>query len=388
MKRQHLLLTLAVMLIGIGLFIFPLSNTTERPSHSVLKLSKRDRIDLAMAQEVEMTRDPVLGYVPREQLREAYRYAERLRKNPGTRAAISNVVWRERGPNHHGGRTRAIMIDPNDPTGHTVWAAGVGGGLWKTTNIDAGAPNWTPIDDFFDNIAISSLAYDAQMPDTMYFGTGEGYFNSDAQRGLGVWKSTDGGQTWAPLASTQNSTFYYCYRIKTLGPDTVLVATQSGLRRSINGGTTWTKVLGGSGVSNTTYDIEEGADGALYVSVHGGIHKSTNRGQSFSALSFPNSGSSERIELAASPADASYIYALTESGNQVQAILRSTNAGASWQTRTEPNDADGGIAAGDFSRNQAWYDLTIAADPIAETSFMLEASTYLNPPMAAAHGIN
>ncbi len=361
MKRQHLLTIVAVMLSSLGLLFLPSSDSTPRPSTSDIKLTKRDRIDLAMAQEVEMTRDPFLGYVPKEQLWEAYRYAERLRKDPGTRAALSNVVWRERGPNHQGGRTRAIMVDPNDPTGHTVWAAGVGGGLWKTTNIDVGTPDWEPVDDFFDNIAISSLAYDAQMPDTMYFGTGEGYFNTDAQRGLGVWKSTDGGQTWLPLASTQNSTFYYCYRIKTLGPDTVLVATRSGLRRSVNGGTTWSKVLGGSGVSNTIYDIEEGVDGSLYVSVNGGIHKSTNRGQSFSALTIPVSA--ERIELSASPADNNYIYALVENGNQVQAILRSTDAGASWQTRTEPNDADGGIIAGDFSRNQGWYNLCIAADP-------------------------
>ena len=49
----------------------------------------------------------------------------------------NNLIWQERGPNNFGGRTRTIMIDPNDPSGKTVWAGSVGGGLWKTTNIDA-----------------------------------------------------------------------------------------------------------------------------------------------------------------------------------------------------------------------------------------------------------
>jgi len=51
-----------------------------------------------------------------------------------------SLVWNERGPSDVGGRTRAIMIDPNDPTGQTIWAGSVSGGLWKTTNIDGLAP--------------------------------------------------------------------------------------------------------------------------------------------------------------------------------------------------------------------------------------------------------
>ena len=51
----------------------------------------------------------------------------------------ANIVpsWVERGPNNIGGRTRALMIDPNDPSGNTLWAGSVAGGLWKTENIPA-----------------------------------------------------------------------------------------------------------------------------------------------------------------------------------------------------------------------------------------------------------
>ena len=54
-----------------------------------------------------------------------------------------SIKWNERGPLDVGGRTRAIMIDPNDPSGQTIWAGSVSGGLWKTTNID-GVPAVVP----------------------------------------------------------------------------------------------------------------------------------------------------------------------------------------------------------------------------------------------------
>jgi len=53
-------------------------------------------------------------------------------------AGLANDLnWLERGPNNVGGRTRTIIVDPNDVTGKTIWAGSVAGGLWKTTNIDA-----------------------------------------------------------------------------------------------------------------------------------------------------------------------------------------------------------------------------------------------------------
>lgn len=55
-----------------------------------------------------------------------------------------NLVWEERGPIDVGGRTRAIMIDPNDPTHQTVWVGSVSGGLWKVTNIDGLQPASVP----------------------------------------------------------------------------------------------------------------------------------------------------------------------------------------------------------------------------------------------------
>src|SRR5258706_15851785 len=106
--------------------------------------------------------------------------------------------------------------------------------------------------DFFANIAVTSLTYNPLNTQELYFGTGEGYSNADAARGLGIWKSADGGTTWNQLASTNNSNFYYVNRLvvhQTTGD--IYAATNSGLFRSQDAGATWTKVLG-SGVGAAT----------------------------------------------------------------------------------------------------------------------------------------
>ncbi|MBK8521030.1 MAG: hypothetical protein IPL54_09155 [Chitinophagaceae bacterium] len=315
-----------------------------------------------------MMKDPALGYVPTDRLIKAKEYRDQLWQSQNN-AVIAGVNWKTLGPKNLGGRTRALLIDANESTGNTIWAGSVGGGLWKTTDITASEPNWAPVDDFFGNLAITSVAQDPSNTQIMYFCTGEeGYFNADAIRGLGVWKTTNGGTTWAQLPSTNNATFNNCNKIIVNNSGIVMVATSSGgLQRSINGGTTWNKVLGtGLGItgaaSNLSYDVDIAANGDVYATLNGSIHKSVNAGANWSAAqTVPITLS--RVELACAPSDANYVYALVENGNVVNGILRTQNGGTTWTSRTEPADADPGIPAGDFSRGQAWYDLTIAVDP-------------------------
>ena len=140
-----------------------------------------------------------------------------------------------------------------------------------------------------------------------------------------------------------------------------------GLQRSADGGTTFTKVLGtGLGIagaaSNLCYDVDIAANGDVYATLDGSIHKSTNAGVTWSsALTVPITLG--RVELACAPSDANYVYALVENGTVVNGILRTTNGGTTWTSRTEPVDADPGCPAADFSNGQAWYDLSIAVDP-------------------------
>src|SRR5262245_10364059 len=97
-------------------------------------LSKQDMMDKAWEYEFEITKDPALNTVPRERLLAAYDYAKTLEAS-GTRAAMPNFTWTERGPDNFGGRTRSIMVDPNDPQHKRVFAGSVGGGLWRNEDV-------------------------------------------------------------------------------------------------------------------------------------------------------------------------------------------------------------------------------------------------------------
>lgn len=384
MKKETIYL-LAAMALTVALL------TTVKPYESIKKqvqrktavptdkkVPKKDRIDLAMQHEAEITKDPALGYVPYERILAAKeQLIQRLASNPQGKVlgAIPGVQWVERGPDNVGGRTRAIMVDPNDPTGRTVWAAGVGGGIWKTTDITVANPVWTVVNDLFGNIAVTTLVYNPLNSQEMYFGTGEGFFNADAIRGLGIWKSTDGGATWNQLASTNNSNFYYNQRLA-IHPVTgdIYSATRSGLFRSQNGGTTWTKVLGaGTGaVSDRISDVEIAVDNSIYAAgglfQADGVYKSaTGNAGSWTKLNtgtngFPTTGI-QRIELACARSNAQVVYAMAQGGgNGIGGIYRTADGGVNWTACTLPVDADGGIGA-DLTRGQAWYDLTIAVDP-------------------------
>ncbi len=353
--KHFLVLFSLLVTVAIGCNVYKISSVEK----------ERDGVALAIAQEIKMTKDPQLGTVPKERLLEAKNYADNIRK---TRAALSNVNWTELGPKNCGGRTRCVWVDLADATGKTVWVGSVGGGLWKTTDITASVPVWNSVNNFFTNIAITDIAQDPTNTNIMYFSTGEGLGNSDAVRGLGVFKSTDGGATWNQLASTNTANFYYCLKMVVTNTGTVLVSTKTGgLQRSANGGTTFTKVLGTSlgitgATSNYSYDVDVASNGDVYASIDGSVHKSTNDGVTFGSA-LPLGVTASRVEIACAPNDANYVYCLIESANVVNGIVQTINGGTSFTTKTEPADADTGIPAADFSRTQAWYDLTIAVDP-------------------------
>ena len=170
-------------------------------------------------------------------------------------ASTSGVLgtWQSLGPGNVGGRTRALLIDPSNPD--VMYAAAVAGGIWKTTNA---GNSWAPLDDFLANIAVTCMAMDPSDPSTIYAGTGEGYFNSDGVRGAGMFKTTDAGAHWTRLASTiSNADFFFIQDIvvSPVNGQHVYAATRTGVWRSLNGGTTWNLEIA-SNVAN-------GANGAM-----------------------------------------------------------------------------------------------------------------------------
>ena len=98
------------------------------------------------------------------------------------------------------GRVTALAVDPNcNQSNCRVWVAAAGGGVWRTDNALGGA-SWTFISDSFATNSIGTLTFDAAH-NTLYAGTGEPNSSGDSEAGFGIYKSTDGGNSWAHLAS-------------------------------------------------------------------------------------------------------------------------------------------------------------------------------------------
>jgi photosystem II stability/assembly factor-like uncharacterized protein len=153
----------------------------------------------------------------------------------------SLASWTSLGPGNIGGRTRAMLIHPQEP--NIIYAAGVAGGVWKSAD---GGSTWVPISDLMANIAVSSLAMDPKDPKVIYAGTGEGYFAGDSVQGAGIFRTTDGGTVWTRLDSTANkSDFFYVNDLVVSPNDSkrIYAATGNGVWRSIDGGETWSRVL-------------------------------------------------------------------------------------------------------------------------------------------------
>jgi len=162
-------------------------------------------------------------------------------------------TWQSLGPGNVGGRTRSLIIDPVNPD--VMYAAAVAGGIWKTTN---GGTSWAPLDDFLANIAVTCMAIDPSNPGILYAGTGEGFFNADGVRGAGIFKTTDAGAHWTRLPATiNNANFFFVNDIVVSPANTqhLYAATRNGVLRSLDGGTSWDLQIA-SNVAN-------GANGAM-----------------------------------------------------------------------------------------------------------------------------
>ncbi|HLK30655.1 MAG TPA: T9SS type A sorting domain-containing protein [Puia sp.] len=385
----------------------PFSDRDDRELRDGTEMDRDEEVLARIKQEVLMTKDPQLGYVPTERLEAARQQlthkasAQTLGMNSGSTILSTGLTWSERGPSNIGGRCRAVLIDKSDASGNTVYAGSVSGGLWKSTNFTSGTPAWVQISSVSANLAITTLAQDPSNSSIMYAGTGEGYFNVDALRGLGIYKSTDGGASWSLLASTttggaQETDFNYIQKIAVYSNGDVYASgisatfcNRGGILKSTDGGTTWTRVIGvysgGGSCSNAVdfngYDIAFSASGDIYASTvdystgtpAGKIYKSSagaTVGNSGTWTNFaPSAGTGnywQRIQIACSPSNNNRLYAIFQgTGNGITAMERSDDGGSTWTNITNTTNwcDQGSSTSKDFSRGQAWYDLVLTINP-------------------------
>ncbi|WP_299115474.1 immunoglobulin-like domain-containing protein [uncultured Winogradskyella sp.] len=343
-------------------------------------------------------------------LREELKQQRESERNPGE---VGNA-WDERGPNDIGGRTRAILFDPNDSSNNTVYAGGVSGGLWKNTNITNSSSQWQRVENVPGNLSVTSITVDPNNSNRWYVGTGEQYTAGDVV-GNGVYVTNDGGNTWTsvniPPAGPGTFEFnasnlflsgiFYVNDIiawnnngntelfvgvgahvygASSSPTNWLGLQTAGLYRSTNGGTTWSRIESANlqfDFQGTAYpvipnDFEIGADNKLWMGTittpgiggtGGGRVFSTTNGGTWTEAGASPLTDSNRVEIAVSSTNANKMYALTQGVNSPVHVYTTTNGFGSISNGALPNDADNGIAANDFCRGQAFYDLMIEVDP-------------------------
>jgi hypothetical protein len=339
-------------------------------------------ISKRLQQEIDMTKDPALGYVPKGRLVQAYEYRQLKLKEIAAQHTASLFSWTERGPNSDAvggsngnsrpgngktsGRVRAIWEDLGDATGKTVWVGGIDGGLWKTNDITLNPATWAPINDFFGNLAVASICQDPSDVNIMYFGTGEKAINADAVRGAGIWRSTDHGVTWSVMSGTANFwnvSKLICDAGGNLYVGCNSISNASGLQRFTKSTGTWTNITP-SGLDPRIPDIELSSTGRLHVTC--GYYNTAAGSAGYRYTDNPATVTSAgwtspvtsytpvniNVDLAS---NGNTLYALpSNSSYEVATIYKSTNGGANWL-------AIGSTPA--FTSGQAWYCMAVAVDP-------------------------
>ena len=265
-------------------------------------------------------------------------------------AWLAPFSFRNIGPALMSGRIADVAIDQQQP--NTWYVAAGSGGLWKTTNSGT---SWTPIFDTYASYSLGCVTIDPSDRNTIWVGTGENVAGRHVGYGDGVYVSRDGGKTF------QNKGLKQSEHIGKIVVDpnnslNVFVAVQGplwatggerGLYKSTDGGETWRQVISGGPYSGATdLQIDPTDSRVLYAATHqrhrtvwalldtgpeSGIHKSVDGGETWTKLSNGLPGEDKgKISLAISPQKSNVVYATIELPNRAGGFWRSEDHGNSW----------------------------------------------------------
>ncbi len=267
-------------------------------------------------------------------------------------AFLAGYNWRNLGPDR-GGRSIAVSGVKGRP--NEAYFGATGGGLWKT--IDGGE-NWAPVTDFkITSASVGAVAVSETNPDLVFIGTGETCIRGNIMPGDGVYRSRDAGETWEHIGFHESHGISKI-RIHPTDPDVIFVASfgkygapseERGVFKSTDGGDTWRRVLyrdDKTGAIDIAMDRND--PNVMYASLWeafrkeytmssggpgSGMFKSTDGGETWTEITrnpgMPQEGVVGRIGLAVSSANSNRVYALFENDNG--GLFRSDDAGATWE---------------------------------------------------------
>ena len=286
--------------------------------------------------------------------------------------AFEALHWREIGIFRGG---RVVAAAGSGARHDEYWMGTTGGGVFKTTD---GGNTWTPATDKYFGGTIGSIAVSESNPDVVYVGTGEYAPRGNVSHGDGVFKTTDGGKTWAPagLAETQQISRVV---VHPTNPDIVYVGAlghifgpnhERGVYKTTDGGKSWTQVLfrdDSTGIADLAMDpgnpdvlyaafwqVERTPWGFTSGGKGGGLFKTTDGGAHWTEITgnpgLPR-GLWGNVGLAVSPAKPSRVWAIIEADSG--GVYRSDDGGATWTWVNREHKL----------RQRAWYYMRITADP-------------------------
>lgn len=315
------------------------------------ELQELDGPDIIRARTEDYLRRHGMGkdFDPNQRLRLVHSQYERMEAEKAGSLlrpeAVPGTNWVSLGPTNGAGRMTAIAVHPTIPG--TLYAGAAGGGVWKTTD---GGGSWVPLTDSITDLFVGALAIAPSSPNIIYLGTGEG---NTFTPGIGLLKSTDGGNTWQFPTSVIAKSFYKISVHPTNSLELV-IGTDSGAFRSTNGGQTWMAVMPGVMV----FDIVRHPSNPqiLYATVsEGKIMKSADGGASWMSKS---SGITAqylwRMSIAINPANPQILYAA--GATSIAHIYKTVDGGESW------SDLSGVSSVAGFC-GQCGYDNTIVVSP-------------------------
>lgn len=264
-----------------------------------------------------------------------------------------DTEWVQEGPFNIGGRINTIAVHPDDPN---TWIIGTaGGGAYRTE--DEGQ-NWVAITESLTHLPIGHIAFDPNNPETIYVGTGDVNISGQVYIGNGLYRSTDGGDTWQNIG-LEESRIISKIIVNPENSQQIFAATMGvpfqegpdrGLYRSNDGGDTWEQVLfvsesagvidlamnpedpdvlyaaGWNRIRTNLESIAEGDDAIIF--------KTTDGGESWEELNngLPE-GPMSRIGLHLWEGDPNVLFALyVNSDYQLEGIYKSQNSGGSFET--------------------------------------------------------
>ena len=257
------------------------------------------------------------------------------------------------------GRVNCIAFDALDS--NLIYIGAPAGGFWSSK--DAGK-TWASNTDTLPTLGVSSIAVSPANGNVIYLGSGDR--DSNDSPGLGVLKSTDGGNSWIFANSGMGNVTVGAMVIHPWSDNIILAATSGGIYLTVDSANTWQRV---STNSNFYKDIEfhPTNPSIVYATEGGNFYKSTNSGNNWSQITsgFSSSGIN-RMVLAVTKANSNVVYVLASSGSVYEGLYKSTNSGSNFSLRSStPNLMDYSFD-GSGSRGQANYDLCLAVSPVNE----------------------